>query len=89
MSIRAVDSLTFPGGQGFHFPHFFLKFQLIFLIFPQTLLIFFLILALRVGDSPTREGPGYATDVNLFLFYLWLQFSTNFLECKIMNIKHI
>ena len=32
-----------------------------FLIFPQTLLIFFLILALRVGESPTREGPGYAT----------------------------
>ena len=35
--------------------------------FPQisinfsTLLIFFLILALRVGDSPTRKGPGYAT----------------------------
>ena len=30
-------------------------------MFPQTLLIFFLILALRVGESPTREGPGYAT----------------------------
>ena len=27
----------------------------------QFLLIFFLILALRVGESPTREGPGYAT----------------------------
>ena len=59
--LRAVASLTVPGGQEFHFPHFFLKFQSIFLIFPQTLLIFFLILALRVGDSPTREGPGYAT----------------------------
>ena len=33
-----------------------------FLIFPQTLLIFFLILTLRVGESPTREGPGYATE---------------------------
>ena len=43
-----------------------------FLIFPQISIdyshyfsnfpIFFLILALRVGDSPTREGPGYATD---------------------------
>ena len=32
-----------------------------FPIFPQTLLIFFHILALRVGESPTREGPGYAT----------------------------
>ena len=58
---RAVASLTVPGGQEFHFPHFFLKFRLIFLIFPQTLLIFFLILALRVGESPTWEGPGYAT----------------------------
>ena len=55
---RAVASLTVLGGQEFHFPHFFLKFQS---IFPQTLLIFFLILALRVGESPTREGPGYAT----------------------------
>ena len=58
---RAVASLTVLGGQEFHFPHFFLKFRSIFLIFPQTLLIFFLILALRVGDSPTRKGPGYAT----------------------------
>ena len=47
---RAVANLTVPGGQGFHFPHFFLKFRSIFLIFPQTLLIFFLILVLWVGD---------------------------------------
>ena len=59
---RAVASLTVPGGQEFHFPHFFLKFWSLFLIFPQTFLIFFLILALRVGESPTQEGPGYATD---------------------------
>ena len=58
---RPVASLTVLGGQEFHFPHFFLKFWSIFVIFPQTLLIFFLILALRVGKSPTREGPGYAT----------------------------
>ena len=37
---RAVASLAVPGGQEFHFPHFFLKFQSTFLIFPQTLLIF-------------------------------------------------
>ena len=55
---RAVASLTVLGGQESHFPHFFLKF---WSIFPQTLLIFFLILALRVGESPTREGPSYAT----------------------------
>ena len=59
MMCRAVASLTVPGGQEFHFPHFFFKFRS---IFPQTLLIFFLILALWVGKSPTREGPGYATD---------------------------
>ena len=58
---RAVASLTVSGGQEFHFPHFFPKFWSFFLIFPQTFVIFFLILALRVGDSPTREGPGYAT----------------------------
>ena len=62
MHNSAVASLTVPGGQEFHFSQFFLKFQSIFLIFPQTLLIFFLILALQVGKSPTREGPGYATD---------------------------
>ena len=43
---RAVASLTVPGGQEFHFPHFFLKFWSNCLTFPQTLLIFFLILAL-------------------------------------------
>ena len=51
---RAVASLTVPGGQEFHFPHFFLKFRLICLIFPQTLLIFFLILAHRVGRPPGK-----------------------------------
>ena len=59
---RAVASLTVPGGQEFHFPHFFLKSRLSFLIFPQTFTHFFLILALWVGELPTREGPGYATE---------------------------
>ena len=40
---------------------FFLQFWSIYLIFPETLLFFFLILVLRVGGLPTREGPGYAT----------------------------
>ena len=31
-------------------------------MFSQTVLIFFIILALRVGESPTREGPGYAIE---------------------------
>ena len=57
LSPRAVASLTVPVGQEFHFPHFFLKFGSIFVTFPQTFLIFFLILALRVGDLPIQEGP--------------------------------
>ena len=61
---RAVASLTVPGGQGFHFPHFSSNFDQFFLLFPQTSRIFFLILALRVGESPTRKGPGYATVYN-------------------------
>ena len=40
---------------------FFLKSRSIFFIFPQTLIIFILIWTLRVGDSPTWEGTGYAT----------------------------
>ena len=62
---RVVASLTVSGGQEFHFPYFFLKFRSTFLIFPQTLFIFFLILAFRVGESPTREGSGYGTDLDI------------------------
>ena len=60
--VRAVASLTVPGGQNFHFPHFSSHFDKFDLFFPQNFLIFFLTLALRVGDSPTRDGSGYATD---------------------------
>ena len=76
LKARAIASLTVLSGQErgqeFHFPHFFLKFWTSFLIFPQTLLIFVLILVLRVGESPTREsptreGPGYATVEGLCL----------------------
>ena len=51
-----------PGWARFPLSSLFLKFWSFFLIFPQTFLLFFLILSLRVGDSPTREDPGYATD---------------------------
>ena len=51
-----------PGWAKVPLSSFFLKFRSIFPTFPQTFLIFFLTLALRVGDSPTREGPGYAID---------------------------
>ena len=87
---RAVASLTVPVGQGFHFPHFFLKFWSIFLIFPQTLLIFFLILALRLGELPTREGPGYATahihpldTYHIMLFFVILLYKTTYLAINL------
>ena len=61
-SHRTVASLAVPGGQEFQFPHSFLIFRSIFLIFPQIFLTLVLILALRVGDSPTRKGvPKYVT----------------------------
>ena len=63
------------------FQNHLFKFQSIFLIFPQTWLIFFLILALRVGNSPTRQGPGYATVDNFFVFYLY--------SLAIRYIKHV
>ena len=53
-STQGRSQIKSPGGQEFHFPHFFLKFWSIILIFP-------IFMAIRVGDSPTREGPGYAT----------------------------
>ena len=59
-----IQGRSQPHGSGWaRFPpsSFFLKFWPIWLIFPQNFLIFILILALRVGKSPTREGPGYTT----------------------------
>ena len=52
-----------PGWARVPLSSFFLKILINFsYFFPQTLLIFFLIMVLRVGESPTREGPGYATE---------------------------
>ena len=51
---RGVASLTVPSGQEFYFPIFF-NFSQTFHIFPHI----FLILALRVGEFHTMEGPGY------------------------------
>ena len=58
---RAVASLSLPGGQDRMISSIFPHFPVAFLIFPQFFFIFFLILVFRVGGSPTREGPGYAT----------------------------
>ena len=52
---RAVASLTVPGGQEIHFPHFFLKVWSIFLIFPQA---YFL----------PHFGPGYATEGGTYMY---------------------
>ena len=80
---RAVASLTVPGGQELlHFPHFFLKFRS---IFPQTLLIFFLILALRVGESPTQEGPGYATGCARMQYFLSMHYVVKGLSARIYS----
>ena len=46
------SQLQSPGLARVPLSSFFLKSRSIFLTFPQTLLIF----------SPTREGPGYATE---------------------------
>ena len=51
---RTVASLTVPGGQDFHFPYSFPKFQLHFLIFFSFSSSFW-------PSAPTRKGPGYAT----------------------------
>ena len=52
---RAVASLTVPGGHEFHLPHSLLKFRSSFKKISQFILIFFLILALGVGDLPTQK----------------------------------
>ena len=58
---RPVASLTLPGGQDKNISSIFPLFSAFSLIFPQFFLIFFLIEVVRVGESPTRKGPGYAT----------------------------
>ena len=62
MIYRAVASLSLPGGQDGNITSILPHFPVGSLIFPQIFFIFFLILVFRVGGSPTREGPGYATD---------------------------
>ena len=58
---RGVARLSTSGGQERNISSIFLILLLFSPIFPQFFLIFFLNLVLRVGSSPTREGPGYAT----------------------------
>ena len=62
---KAIASLSLPGGQDKNISSIFPHFPEGSLIFPQNFFIFFLILVFRVGGSPTREGPGYATGTTL------------------------
>ena len=67
------------------FPLFslFLKFLTFFRIFPQTFLIFFLILALWAGESPTREGPGYTTEkMWYYRFIIWEKYHISCLSIR-------
>ena len=59
---RAVASLSLPGGQDKIISSILPHFPVGSLIFPQIFFVFLLILVLRVGGLPTREGPGYATE---------------------------
>ena len=64
---RAVASLTVPGWQEFHFPHFVLKFDKFF-FFP---LKFDLFSPHFVGDSPTQEpGKALAASLPHHFYYL-------------------
>ena len=45
-----------------------------FLFFQNTFLIFFLILALRVGESPTWKDPGYAAECQKSLLQRYLKY---------------
>ena len=56
-----------PGWARVPLSSFFPQISINLLNFPQTLNIFFLNLALRVGESPTREGPGYATAYSVYV----------------------
>ena len=59
---RGLASITVPDVQEFHLPHVSANFYQLYLFFPQFFHNFRRhMLALRMGDSPTRESPGYAT----------------------------
>ena len=60
-ALRAVASLSPPGGQDKIISSIFPHFLVFSLIFPQSFFIFFLVLIFRASGLPTRKGPGYAT----------------------------
>ena len=67
---RAVDSPSLPGGQDMNISSIFPHFPVVSFILPQVFFIFFLILVFRVGNSPTRKGPGYATEYGSYFVVL-------------------
>ena len=74
---RGVASLTVSGGHEFHFPHFSSNFHFFFLIFPQTFLIFVLILPF--GWTTCSPGKALATPLgtaaNIFSTLPWILLS--------------
>ena len=68
VGVRAGASLSLPDGQDKNIYSILPHFPVGSLIFPQIFFIFFLILVFRVGDSPTRKDPGYATGRSAVIF---------------------
>ena len=87
---RVVARLATPGGQERNISLFFLIVLLFSLIFPQFSLFFFINLVLRVGGSPTREGPGYATahlvSIIYFLGKVWYTNGSIFSKLYLVNV---
>ena len=78
LRIRAVTSLSLPGGQDKNISSSVPHFPLFSHIFPQFCFIFFLNLAFRVGESTTWEGPGYTTAEDRDRTSMDLKFSYHF-----------
>ena len=86
---RAIASLTVIGGQEFHFSHSFLKFRSIFLILPQTFLIFFLILALRVRPPGKTLTTPLDRDSKYLLPSYWKLRIWNEWQCQWALTNHV
>ena len=79
--IRAVASLTVPGGQAFHFPHSFLTFWPIFLNFP-----YFFLFSSSFWPSGWSTCPGYATDLYpIVVFLIILVIATRIYRNQVSN----
>ena len=78
---RAVASLLPPDGQDMIIFPIFPQFLVFSFIFPHTFFIFVLILVFRVGGSPTREGPAYATERSKLFGWSLAELTSIFNDC--------